>query len=1578
MRRLIPMVLLLAFACNRGGGGGANSPPFLDIRMTLPEAISTDLVNSGDIKLAPVTGEPAPNFDVGTSLFQVNGITVTIHTVDEDGDGRNELLISYAASPFSGTSHNAELALYPRLIGGDGGVVAETPPVQVLVRLYTIDGHVLATGQANIDVNGQPIRMGGTADRTVQVLLACVPGAPCDATQQPIPVGKGTAQVTISRAAVCPTQSFFGDLYLFLLPVGAGTDGGTVTPFVKKLQGVSDFAVADAPVSLGDVTLPAGQYVGYAVLDVGQDFVATGSAPGPGDVTSDFEPVQIIDQRTTTVNLVLNNVVDVGPCQGLPQAPATPTVTGTMPSSPANNNNPFVVGTADPGTTVQIYTDAECKTTPIAEAMADVAGGFQIQVSVADNSTSTFSATARNGENFTSPCSQTRATYVEDSLAPGAPSNLITSPPSPSNNSNPTLNGNAEPGSVVNIYLNSPCSGTPLATVVSNAIGLFSQPITVPTNATSSIFAQATDAAGNASPCSTAFIYVENNQKPTAPTITGTAPTSPANNNVPTVLGTTSGGATVQVFADPGCNALLGSGAADMSGQFGVAITVADNTTTALYARSVDAAGNASDCTGGASSYIEDSSAPVAPILATTTPPLTGKTATPTVSGSAEANSTVRIYASAGCTGAILGAATTDNFGSFSAMITGVTLNGTTQLFGNATDAAGNTSSCTPAPLSYTHDDVAPTFTGGTAASAPSDHDIVLSWSAATDAGSAAIGSAPAYDICQSTQPGACAAQFVVARTAPPGATTFDVIGLAEGTRYYFVVRARDQAGNVDSNTKEITAKTLSTKPVLRVTAGAKHSCAVLANGEVRCWGDNTVGQIGDGTTTNRLTPTTVSGIAGAVAVTARSSHTCALLSNGSAQCWGSNSAGQLGNGSAQGTSSTPVAVSGLTGITALAAGGEHTCALQDNGKVWCWGRNTEGELGITSTSTTPQPSPVQTSIVTNAVAIASGLQHSCAVSADGTLYCWGSDGDGQIGDGTALGGVRPTPTAVLNSPVANTGIPITGVVGVAAGGSHTCALFARGDFGCWGLDTYGQRFDLRSYGSAPLDYFARTSSINNAVSISGGHLHSCVLQTDGSVLCAGLNDNGQLGNGTRIDTTGLCLDGCPTDATTVSNLQNVASVASGAGHTCALLADGTVRCWGANDSGQLGSGKTTPSLVPASTPLDGVASGTKISVGSGHVCALLSDGTAWCWGRNSNGQLGDGTTDNRSFPIKVTNLPLAISIASGGAHSCALLADGTARCWGSNQLGQLGDSTSGNNKPAAVGVQGLSDAYAIAAGASHNCALSHGTVFPGVAGVYCWGSGSSGQLGNGQTTDNSIPVAVSNTFDSQPPPYDGGPPVTPTELTAGTAHTCVLRSSCPIGVSCQSPGSGAFCWGNNAFGQIGINTTVDTPLPVQVLSLTNAVMIAAGSFHNCASLIDGTVKCWGYNAYGQLGDLTSTDRHTPTTVSGVANAVAVATGTYHSCALNADGTASCWGLNNVGQLGNGQAMSTAPYGSSTPIAVTGLSNAVAIGAGGFTTCALLSDGTVRCWGSNSSGQVGLGDTTIHSTAVPSRVVLFP
>lgn len=347
----------------------------------------------------------------------------------------------------------------------------------------------------------------------------------------------------------------------------------------------------------------------------------------------------------------------------------------------------------------------------------------------------------------------------------------------------------------------------------------------------------------------------------------------------------------------------------------------------------------------------------------------------------------------------------------------------------------------------------------------------------------------------------------------------------------------------------------------------------------------------------------------------------------------------------------------------------------------------------------------------------------------------------------------------------------------------------------------------------------------------------------------------------------------------TVTGLTELVGIATGTGHSCGVLAGGSVRCWGWNLYGQVGNGqngdfRTAPVEVP------GLANVRALTAGNEHTCALHVDGTVSCWGKNDFGQLGDGTSGSSAFrtsPVKVQGVAGATAIGAGGYTSCALLVGGSVRCWGLNSFGQVGDGTlgSGMNRTTAVPVVGLGDATSLAVGSSHVCAV----VSAGA--VHCWGANTFGQLGDGTTDNRASPVQLRGR-------------TAVASISAGGGHTCLAGQD------------HAFCLGANNSGQLGAGISLASSALVEVSGLSSVSALSAGSAHTCAVLADRTARCWGANADGQLGNASFVGSNLPVTVRGLSNVLLVTAGGGHSCAVLSDHTGRCWGRNNYGQLGSG------------------------------------------------------------------------
>ncbi len=365
----------------------------------------------------------------------------------------------------------------------------------------------------------------------------------------------------------------------------------------------------------------------------------------------------------------------------------------------------------------------------------------------------------------------------------------------------------------------------------------------------------------------------------------------------------------------------------------------------------------------------------------------------------------------------------------------------------------------------------------------------------------------------------------------------------------------------------------------------------------------------------------------------------------------------------------------------------------------------------------------------------------------------------------------------------------------------------------------------------------------------------------------------------------------------------------------------------------------------------------TELALGLRHSCAKRRTGLVKCWGDDSDKQTGTGgaaTSDGGTSVVptpQVVNGIDAFSIGSGAKHGCAALQGGTVSCWGANASGQLGNGLKGTAVPSPNPVRSIADAFRVAGGSTHTCALRIG------GNVACWGNNLSGQLGNNTRNEALEPRDVVD-FNNA------------IQVTAGVSHTCALRRTGEVA-----------CWGENFNGQLGVPIVNPKQelTPKIVDGIEGAVAIAAMADSTCAVLRTGTVYCWGKDTLSQLGRGASggASNPSPQPVRGVSNATRIAAGAEHACALTDAGTVLCWGASGSGQIGNG----ISPDGGAAasvplPVLVTSLSGAVAIGAGGDHSCAVSADDKISCWGSNGAGE--LGNESRAPSSVPVTVKGFP
>jgi len=500
---------------------------------------------------------------------------------------------------------------------------------------------------------------------------------------------------------------------------------------------------------------------------------------------------------------------------------------------------------------------------------------------------------------------------------------------------------------------------------------------------------------------------------------------------------------------------------------------------------------------------------------------------------------------------------------------------------------------------------------------------------------------------------------------------------------------------------------------VIEISAGAYHTVALKEDGTVWTWGNNESGQLGDGTEIDKGEPVQVKGIEGVKAIAAGGYHTVALKEDGTVWTWGENLYGQLGDDTIDICKNEPVQVKGIEGVKAIAAGERHTVALKEDGTVWSWGNNVFGQLGHTD-FVVRNNQPMMVVDLKDVKAIAAGEWHTVALKEDGSIWAWGDNEDGQLGDGRVIATNKPVQaidieevvaiasgncfTVALKQdgtvwtwglyfyydPIENVDIAMTStqpvckegiedVKAIAAGSDHVVALKEDGTVWTWGRNDYGQ---LGNGTKVNYNEPVQVTGIEDVKAIAAGTYNSFAIKEDGTVWAWGSNDSGQLG----VDEGILYESLVPIQ---ITGIEDVKTIAAGSDHTIAIKEDGTVWGWGSNFAGQLGaiviadSDTNNEFKYERFMQVRGMEKVKAIAAGYNYTIALKKDGSLWVWGRNNLGNLGEDSIETISIePVPVKDLEDVIAVSAADDHIVALKKDGTVWSWGLNLYGQLGDGT--------------------------------------------------------------------------------------------------------------------------------------------------------------------------------------------------------------------------------------------------------------------------------------------------------------
>lgn len=676
-------------------------------------------------------------------------------------------------------------------------------------------------------------------------------------------------------------------------------------------------------------------------------------------------------------------------------------------------------------------------------------------------------------------------------------------------------------------------------------------------------------------------------------------------------------------------------------------------------------------------------------------------------------------------------------------------------------------------------------------------------------------------------------------------------------------------------------------------------------------WGEGANGKLGN-TNVDRSSPVQVGSLTNWSSIASGYAHGAAIKA-GTLWTFGRNNAGQLGDGSYTNRSS-PVQVGSGTNWQKISAGDSFTLACKTDGTLWAFGNNGSGRLG-TGVTAANASTPSQIGTLTNWSSFEAGGQFAAAVKADGTLWSWGGNEAGQLGDGTNVN--KSSPVQIGSG---------TNWKKVVTGYDHTVALKLDGTLWTWGSNELLQQGFIVSSPQqvdSVNDWTAIAARKQSTIAGDSETAGGCAIRTDGTLWCWGSNIDGQVGVGSGNAT-------CESPRQ-VGSATDWAFVAVGPWSTAAIKTTGTLWTWGYNSSGELGLGDRNSRSTPVQ--VGALSDWSKVSVGESFMLAVKTDFTLWSWGGSTNaGVLGSGVNSSkRSSPTQVGSTSDWAQVVSGARSSCAIKTDGTLWSWGIGASNQLG---TGNVLTVSTPVQLGSDTTwtMVAKGIYHGAAIKGGA-------LWVWGYNADGQLGLGNKSNRTTPVQM-------------GTDTTWVHVTCSNYDTLGVKSDGSV-----------WSWGTstNEFNFQAISNPGEKLSPVRIGAETTWSKVEAGE-QGVLALKSGKLWAWGRPFRGALGIVVIS----PKQMGSLTTWSDVASTNYHTVALQTDGTLWNWGSNSDGQMGT----SGTYEADGLPVKVGNKTTWTKITAGGYTTAALQSDGTAWAWGFNNRGQLGDGTTTAKSSPI--------
>lgn len=727
-----------------------------------------------------------------------------------------------------------------------------------------------------------------------------------------------------------------------------------------------------------------------------------------------------------------------------------------------------------------------------------------------------------------------------------------------------------------------------------------------------------------------------------------------------------------------------------------------------------------------------------------------------------------------------------------------------------------------------------------------------------------------------------------------------------------------------------------------QVSAASSVVMAIRSDDTLWTWGLNTSGQLGDGTIVNKSSPVQVAGSWSKIS--AGTTTSAGIRTDGTLWLWGVGVNGELGDGSNV-TKSSPVQVSGGGSWNNVSVGNSFVLGTTTANIAYAWGLNTSGQLGDGTTVNKNVPTLLASPFNTTSFSqVAAGLSHSLGLTTTGLLYSWGGGSLGELGIGVVN---RSNPTQVTGLPLLNTSYTLVYAGGQVSGAINENNLYV------WGINTggilgTGDTISRSFPTQIGIGYSWTNIGFDNINTLGSGYLRS-----DNSLWLSGNNTSGNLGNNTTINRSSSVIVGPLALSFPVQiGTSSWTAISAGSSFSIGINSSGQLYAWGVNKANQIGNNSTVDvndNFYQIAGSWTKVAAGTNHSLAiksdstlwtwgtfsavllsnvtptswttiaaggsASHCAAIKSDGSLWTWGLNTNGQLGDSTTVNKSSPTQI-GLGSWSQVAVDLSNTIAIRTGGNLFVWGGNASGQLGDGTTINkSSPVQLDANSWSQ---ISVNTSHTTAIRSNLLFT-------WGNNASGQLGDGTTINRSSPVQVAGSWNN---------------ISAGSQYTVATNDLSLL-----------FTWGNNSAFQLGDNTTINKSTPVQIAVGNSFSNVTAGPTHAVA--IDTTNKLWTWGQQTSIG-------------IDVNSWIQVAVGNQFGVAIRSDNKLFAWGVNSSGQLGLNDTINR-----SSPVLVsTGSWTNIAVAIAGNFSSGITSDGKLFTWGQNTSGQLGINNTASRSSPV--------